>query len=288
MKVTIRDETALMAVSPVALSAYARVAGWVKTETYGDHSDVYAGAGLPEIILPRTQRISDYADVVLQLVGIFAEVAEMDEISLYRDLATADRDVIRIRVDSAEAGAVVMSDGVDLVNGARDLLLAVACSLQSPKPLYRLGANREASDFLERVYWGQTEEGSFGLTLLPPVVPPPMQPPLDASWASEEDPIERRVTWRLAEALSATSEATERTVGGTPDAFYQAIPLGASANLCEALVQLISPFPALAISLVWARTRPIQTVRDTFRFNEAEVPILREAARSFREQVPKT
>ena len=60
-----------MAVSPVALSAYARAAGWTKTESYGDHSDVYTGEELPEIILPRTQRLDDYAAVMSQLVGIF-------------------------------------------------------------------------------------------------------------------------------------------------------------------------------------------------------------------------
>ena len=180
-----------------------------------------------------------------------------------------------------------MSDGIDLVSGARDMILATACSLQAPKALYRSGANREASNFLGRVQWGQTEHGSFGLTLLPPVVPPPLQPPLDENWASEDDPPERRMTRRLAEALDATSKAIERTIGGDREAFHQAIRLGASANLCEALVKLITPFPTLDISLVWARTRPMKTARHTFKFARTEVSILQEVARTFREQEPQ-
>ena len=56
MRVDIRDREALLGVSPGALSAYARASGWIKAERYGDHSDVYASAELPEIILPRHQR----------------------------------------------------------------------------------------------------------------------------------------------------------------------------------------------------------------------------------------
>ena len=82
MRVAIRDTEAQKAVSPAALSAYARTAGWSKAETYGDHSDVYVAHGQPEIILPRTEHLGDYADVVSRLVEIFANAVETDELSL--------------------------------------------------------------------------------------------------------------------------------------------------------------------------------------------------------------
>ena len=75
MKTSIQDRDALLAllaVSPVALSAYARAEGWSKAEAYGDFSDIYVADGLPEIILPRTENLGDYADVVSTLIGIFA------------------------------------------------------------------------------------------------------------------------------------------------------------------------------------------------------------------------
>lgn len=97
MKVDIRDVDALTSVSPAELSAYARTEGWVSAETYGDHSDVYTRDGHPEIIVPRTQRLGDYARVVAQLIDIFAAAAEVDQVSLFRDLITADRDVITPR-----------------------------------------------------------------------------------------------------------------------------------------------------------------------------------------------
>ena len=55
------------------ISAYVRALGWERSEAYGDHSDVYAADRLPEIILPRTQVLGDYANVVSQLIEIFAK-----------------------------------------------------------------------------------------------------------------------------------------------------------------------------------------------------------------------
>ena len=173
MNANISDRNVLLAVSPMALSAYARTAGWAKVETYGEHSDVYAGQSLPEIIIPRTHQLGDYASVVARLIGIFARVAEVGEATLYNDLITADRDVIRARaVDVAGDGTVDLSSGVKMVRAARDLVLAIACSLSGWRPFYRIGANREANEFLRRMRLGQTEQGSFVVTLLTPTILP--------------------------------------------------------------------------------------------------------------------
>ena len=285
MEATIRDQKALLAISPAALSAYARSAGWTRTERYREHSDVYVGEALPEIVLPRTDRLGDYASVVSTLIGIFAEVANLDELALYRDLVTTDRDVIRVRAAESEDGSVNASAGVSLMRGAHDMLLAAACSLRKPQPLYRAGANREASDYLKRVRLGQTEQGSFAITLLSPVVSPPMRQEFDEP---ADEPIERLATIRLADALTAAREATERVVSGDDGgAFRESIERGVSANMCEALAEVIEPFQMLDISLIWARTRPIEPARKVIRFAEADASILREAARSFRDREPR-
>jgi len=286
MKANIRDKQALSAVSPAALSAYARAAGWSKTGSYGDHSDVYGDEGKPEIILPRTQRLSDYASVVSQLIEIFAEISDIDQFALYRNLVTADRDVINVRVKGADDGTVNVKDGVNLVSGAREMLLAAACSLTNPRPLYRAGANKEANDYLSQVRLGQTDQGSFVVTLLTPVVPPTTQESF-LSLDDDDAPIERKMTRRLAESLAATAKATEQAVGGDTSAFFDAVERGASANLCEALAKLIDPFQELDVSIHWARTRPTKTVRDAIGFASSDASILREAARVFRAREPK-
>ena len=242
--------------SPPTLGAQAGA----RIEDYGAHSDVYAAEKLPEVILPRTERLGDYASVVSRLITIFAEAAGRDELSLYRDLVTADRDVVRARITETDDGSLTLNHGVALISGTRGLVLAAACSLRESQQLYRLGANREANELLDSIRLGQTEHGSFVVTLLTPVVSPPL-PSLLREYDDSDDPIERLMTRRLSEALAATRDATESATAGDGTAFAESIDRGVSANLCDALVKLIGPFPTLDISVVWARTRPINPPR---------------------------
>ncbi len=70
-------------------------------------------------------------------------------------------------------------------------------------------ANKEASDYMQRVRLGQTEHGSFVVTLLAPV-PPLLQIPLDPAWTPlDDEPFDRRVTRRLMDALDACRAALE-------------------------------------------------------------------------------
>ena len=286
MRVSIHDRGALLAVSPAALSAYARAAGWTRQQPYRVHSDVYVGDARPEIIVPRTERLGDYASVVAALIDTFASVAGQDALAVYRSLVTTDRDVVRVRAAESEDGSVTLTAGVSLIDGAREMLLSAACSLRERQPVYRAGANREASDLLNRVRLGQTDHGSFVVTLLTPVVPPPM-PALFPDAGDLSAPIERRMTMRLVEALTAVRQATERTAAGDEEAFGDAVAEGVSANLCEALVRLVEPFPTLDVGVSWAQTRPLAIPSNVVRFGRADAALLREAARSLRDRAPR-
>ena len=286
MGLDLRDRRALLAVSPAALSAYARSAGWHLGERYRSHSDVYVGDSRPEIIVPRTERLGDYASVVASLIETFAEVGEQDESTVYRSLATADRDVIRLRVAESDDGSVTLEDGVSLVRGARDLVLSAACSLREPQPVYQTRANREATDLLNQMRLGQTDHGSFVVTLLTPVVPPPVGTLLPN--ADDVDaPIARRATRRLLDALVEARQATERSSMADEGAFEGAWVRGVSANLCEALARIVERFSSLDIGVSWARTRPAANPGRVVRFGHADAPVLREVARSFRQRAPR-
>lgn len=289
MKAQILDVEALQAISPAALSAYARGEGWRKSEPYGSHADVYLGDGKPEIILPRTDRLADYAAVVSRLIGVFSQVNERDELATYRDLTGADHDVVRVRATGDEDdGSVGLDAGVELFLQAREMLLAAACATRAPQSVYRAGANREASEYMKRVRLGQTEHGSFVVTLMAPV-PPTLQPLLDDSWGSfEDEPMERQVTRRLVEALEASRSAVELAHSGEgTSAFENAVSKGVSANLCEAVAKLIDQSDGLEVSVSWARTRPTPEARRRIIFSESDAAVLKEAARSFRAKLPR-
>ena len=292
MSVRLHDANSLRAVSPASLSAYARLNGWEKTEPYGAHSDVYAAVGLPEVILPRTQRIGDYAEVTARLIRTFAQTAAVDESDLLRELRTADRDAIRIHASCDDA--VTIDHGLILISGAKDMIASATRSLFEPRAAYKGRPAKEVLEYLRRVRLADMAQGSFSVLLLPPAVPPavdhvlerlPGEGRIGGINEAEEEPIERQATRRLADALGATRQAMAETIGGESDAFGNAISKGMSANLCQALAAMTAPFETLDLSLTWALTRPAHTNQEIrFAFAKEESCILQEAARALRKR----
>ena len=289
MKARIIDGAALRAVSPQSLRAYAQAEGWTATEAYGDHSQVFVKPGAGEAIIPGTTALGDYASVVAQLIAVFARAETRDELQVYRDLSVADRDVVRVRSPQADdAGSVLIEAGVDLVVYSRDLVLSAACSAWSPRATYRAGKIKQADDYMSRVRLGQTEHGSFVVTLLAPV--PPSLEPQGALWPDEADePYERRVTRRLASGLDAAAAAIEKqNLGGAGiSVFEDAVQRGVSANLCEAAAYLSEQGAGVEVSITWARTRPTPRARWVRSFTRAEGEMLAEVARIFHEKQPR-
>jgi len=286
MQVSLNDRGALRAVTPTALSAYARALGWKEQGTYRKNSGVYVGDKLPQILVPHTQALGDYASAVLSLIETFSQISGQDVLTTYRTLITADRDTIRIRAAESDDGSLCLNEGVSLVSGGRDMVLAAACALRDARPVYNR-ANKDALELMESMRLGQTEQGSFVVTLLTPVISPPVQGLLEDSEDSGA-PIARRMTRKLVEALKATRQAVDRLVVGNEEAFGRAARVnGVSANLCEALVQIVEPFPKLDVAISWARTRPVAMPKTVVRFEQSDAALLHEAARVFRDRAPK-
>ena len=274
MKVSIRDYDALQAVAPEALVVYALSEGWRKAERYGSHSDVYTAEDLPEIILPRTPRLGDYASVVARLIEIFAEVDERDETAVYSDLVNVDRDAVRVRVDGIYDLGLTVNDGVELIGGLRDMILATACSL-------RHASGSEAMDVLSRVRLEPTERDGFVATLAIPATDQTNRGEVREP-DNRDIPIERRMTTHLMESVAAAKFAAECMDARNVAALATAAKKGASADLCEALGRMVSPFQRLDVGMTWARTRPTKPSERIVAFARSDGSALHEAARLLR------
>jgi hypothetical protein len=290
MKANIKDELALRAVSPHSLRAYAESEGWQATAAYGAHSKIYINNLIrdTEAVIPATSSLADYSSVVSDLIGIFARAENRDELQVYRDLVTADRDLIRFRTVGAEdSGAIKIEDGVEIVTSARDLLLSAACSAWDPRPIYRAGKVRQADEYMDKVRLGQTEQGSFIVTLLAPVPPSIPQSQLFGTDDTSE-PYERRVTKIFCSGLDHAADAVEKiNLGGSFSDFENAVPFGVSANLCSATATLAAGYHGIDISISWARTRPSNQKRWQRSFTRDEGVLLKEVARAFSERAPR-
>ena len=291
----ISDTEALSQITPWALRSYVAAQGWREVEPYGDAGYVYAQDEISDaIIIPSRQDFSDYALAVSRIILTLAETEERDELAIARDLSLAHFDRIRVRIrEDMEDGSVSLDSGVALIKQARNMLLSAACSTKSPRTSFRLGSNRAANEYIEKVRLGQTERGSFVVNLLSPAVltlpsyatknPHPPQ-------TSDRDTFERRVTRKLATGLQTIHEETKTAYaksGHFNRILEQGIEhYGVSANLCEAVSELVDTGneSGVDISISWAMAYPSSKNRVQVQFDSEDAHILKEAASALRRQ----
>ena len=302
MITAIRDLQNIHALSSFAVASYLRNTGWQSVEQIADKATVWTRGNSEnedyEILLPTRRDVRDYAVRMAEVLQTLAAAEARSQSEIYDDLTETTFDTIRIRLQSElyEDGSLPLEQGVRVVEQTRELLLAAACAAVQPRPLYPARKPAQATEYLSRVRLGQTERGSYVLAVRSAVTPRlqsmrDMQTSLFLATADEsEEPFERRVTLTLARALVAAQQAATRAnQTGSLEPFVQAVPLGVSANFCDALanLRLNEASQDISFGLTWSPTRPVpeQTPR-RIALSSDYFPILREAARQFRDSAP--
>ncbi len=293
MKVRIRDADALRALKPLEISVYLRAKGWRQTADINGKASLWilANEGIEfDVTVPQRRDFEDYALRISEVLETLAKAERRSELDILHDLLTATSDVIRVRAPSqdAENGTLSLNKAVEFVARSRDLMLAADCAAIDKRAFFARRKAQLAIDYLADVRMGQTERGSFVLTILSPVAPE--LKPVQDLLPDVGVPYERQVTRTLMVSLKTLDEAA-RAAGAHGDMapFQAAISKGVSANLCDAIVGLaeVSSGRGLEINVSWSPSRPADDDVPTRIFFAGDaVPIIREAARQFRETAP--
>lgn len=123
MRVLISDEHALASIPAHSLVAYVQAEGWSATGLYGEFSTVFERGNSPEIIIPRSEEIGDYASVVSQIIDTLSREEGRDQLQVFSDLVSADKDLIRLSAKSGdEAGIIAIENGIQFIQHSFSLL----------------------------------------------------------------------------------------------------------------------------------------------------------------------
>lgn len=154
----------LKAVTPHALRLYAQASGWQRVEGVNGDFAVYAKPETPmrQLIVPLDEQFDDYAERVAEAIHRLAEFDHRSAGEVLNDLTVPPADVLRLRMQSREAdsGTLPLEEGLRLLQGGRDLLLAAACSAHQHQAYYPRQTFAPAQEFLRSCRIGQTERGS--------------------------------------------------------------------------------------------------------------------------------
>jgi hypothetical protein len=287
--VTTNSVTALRSLQPLEVAGYLRAHGWHEEVELHGKASLWLREPDEELTLPARRDLGDYELRMEEVVQTLVSVEDRAEREIIRDLQTVTSDLIRVRVQAGTTkyGTIPMDAAVALTAGSRDLLLAAACAAINRRPVYANRKPNQALAYLDSVQMGQTERGSYILTILSPV-PPELRMVQESFFPREpEDPYERKVTRTLMAALQALGSAARRAMShGDLLPFQEAVSAGISANLCDAVVALsdANAGEGLDVQMAWSPTRPIGPgVPERVTLSRDAIPLIREAARAFRD-----
>lgn len=295
MRAIVSDLATLRSIKPLELVQYLRAKGWQHDGDLGDRAALWVrgdGHRADEIVLPRRREFADFDLRMAEVLATLERAEARSQLDILRDVQTTAADMVRLRVPARDAadGSLAIEAAVSFVEGARDLMLAAACAALDKRLYFATRKPQEAIDYMERVRMGQTERGSFVLTILSPV-PPALRSDQGALFPVEApEPYERSVTRTLAEALAATSKAADAAAAqGDMKPFTDAMDAGVSANLCDAIVRIskVSAGEGLDVAIAWSLGRPSPNrTPSRIKLQGDAIPLIEEAARLFRETGP--
>jgi hypothetical protein len=281
------------ALAPEELQLYLNSRGW-KPDVASATSNAIAYR-LPqepeaEVLLPRRRDLADYAARVADLVQAVATVERRSIWEVLHDLSGPAADVLRLAVVGPDvaSGTLPLEEGLRLLHGGRDLLLAAACSEHRPQAFHPRQSYADALGFMQSCRLGQTERGSYVATIMAPV-PPALEEQTVLPGMEEAElvaePYARRVTVRL---MSGLQVLVNSIAEGRPEQILNGVEAGVSANLCEALASLrpAGDQTSVQVRMSWARTRPRvpRSLPPQISFSQAAFSIAEEAGRRLRER----
>ena len=269
-------------VTPRAVRVYAEGLGWRRVEGVNGKIAVFKDPASPlrQLIVPLDEQFDDYGERTAEAIHRLAEFEKRPEREILDHLLLPPADLVLFREVSAdaEAGNLPLDHAVRMIDGIRKVLLSEAHSVLVPRPYHPRMSRSEAEDFVSRCRLGQTDRGSFVLTVACPL-------DLKADLLDPEgEPFSRRVTSLLMQSLEELSRAADTMQ--LDDLADTSRHRGISANFCEALL-LIRPSGERArvhVSTSWSRAflpetrdskRDVELRQETFDVAEVLAPKLR-------------
>jgi hypothetical protein len=154
--------------TPAELVGYLLQRGWQRTS--GDEAWLQlARIDDPESVVEVPQRslAPDYPRAAHTLLDDLSRLERRPAAAILRDVKSVALDCVRIAVesDATRDGRIGVEAGRRVYAAARDMYLAAACAVDEPRPAFPRRKTSAVMDTLERARFGQTEVGSFVLTI---------------------------------------------------------------------------------------------------------------------------
>lgn len=250
--------------------------GWTRTGKFGDNGWVYKYQTGGEIFVPKYEEVADYGFAVRNILRSIARIHGNDTTVAYHDVRFQRHDIIRIQaVDPDTEGETISPDAAsDLFTGAKQLWEgSVKASL---------GNSNEAKTYWQQARFGQTERGSYVVTMFSPPVYLGQQ--ITFGTVPSEPPPTRKVTNSLKTAIQHAKSTVSKVRLEGDAAIERAYEQGAPVGAFEAIGKMIEPFQTVNCTITESNIDPtVASEPSVTRFEQQDAPVLKKVVDGLKE-----
>jgi hypothetical protein len=236
---------------PMNIRQYVQSLGFIKDNSITGKISVYHKDNY-ELIVPQDTRLGDYTNRIADIVLKLSEITNHKPNQIINELLIPPSDILKfsLKGQSTENGTVSLTEGISLLSSSKKAILSAACQVIDPQKYHKRLQRGDAESFLSSCRMGQTEYGSFVVTV---------SCPLNAGTqiilpGVTEQPFARKVTTSLIKSIHevvSAIDADDLARITSPEANS----IITSANLCDALLEMQPSDNAgeLIIASIWSK-----------------------------------
>lgn len=205
-------------ISPLAFAKYLKDTGWTQyttKRTYIKIFQIFKDNQFYQVTIPMDNSLIDYQEAMYSAVQTVAEVEgkSIEQLMLY--LLNPNTDILKIRLDkkNTEMGSIHFDDAINLYENAKKLLAATALDILHPKKYHQGRIDDVISNFLSNCRYGQTEIGSYVVSIVCPFAELDDQDGFkQLSIFSEEDECEQSLTRDVTSRVMSNIAITKKSI----------------------------------------------------------------------------
>lgn len=254
----------LQAIQPALLEAHLVRHGWTRTGLRRPAATMWTWVDPDteqryQLLAPEDASFDDYTNRLADALRVLAAAHDKRPAVLLADLLTGPADVLRFASQAPirSDGSIPAIHGLKFFKGIEDTLKASAKAQRERRSYYGNLYWDRAKAFLQSARLGQTEVGSYVVTVLSSVPGGAIE--MDEETGQLTVPgsprMERFIVETLMRALQAARSAVDEfTSGGDVSAFQDAVSDGVSSDLCSGLAGLTegSGGAGVKVSVQWS------------------------------------
>ena len=250
-------------INPIELCKYLRDLSWNEINIKNSKIRIFQknfSNELLQVKIPLEKSFNDFNETMLQTCKTIALYQNKSLEQTILELLNPLSDILRVRINNKNIknGSILFEDALDLYENAKKLITSTAMSLYNKSIIYRGKLPDQVQNFIDNCRYGQTEIGSYVVSIVCPFLKETKDGQIQLSLFSEEDDCTHSITRKITKKLIKDLTNVKSTIdsGEDLDKLIKSPTENLNVNFLEALKNLnISEKDSdLEISTKWAPT----------------------------------